>query len=58
LTSDESDPSLSPSDSIAAEVRHQDEMAAALKACLNRYQTSQGVGMKLSSLKISARNPE
>jgi SAM-dependent methyltransferase len=38
--------------------RRQDEIAAALKAELSRYETSEGIVMESSSWKVSARNPE
>lgn len=37
--------------------RRQDEIAAALKAELSRYETPEGIVMESSSWKISARNP-
>ncbi len=38
--------------------KRQDEIAAALKAELSRYETSEGIVMESSSWKVSARNPE
>jgi SAM-dependent methyltransferase len=38
--------------------KRQDEIAAALKAELSRYETSEGIVMDSSSWKVSARNPE
>ena len=38
--------------------KRQDEIAAALKAALSGYETSEGIVMESSSWKVSARNPE
>ena len=38
--------------------KRQDEIAAALKAELSRYETSEGIVMESSSWKVSARNPD
>jgi ubiquinone/menaquinone biosynthesis C-methylase UbiE len=38
--------------------KRQDEIAAALKAELSKYETSEGIVMESSSWKVSARNPD